>query len=94
MAAGTLLIMDEHAAGKASRKRDAFSAASSIDPNAQDLIEQLLERWKSLQATKRRAIAISLLQRLDANAQPSVSSLTDAQLHARLLALTGDVGRR
>lgn len=96
MAAGTLLIIDEHATSKAARKTlsaDAFST-TSIDPNTLDLIQQLLERWKSLDKARRKTIAISLLQRLEPQTSQSFNDLSDAELHARLSVLAGDAGRR
>lgn len=88
MAAGTLLVTAPEAradlADLAARRQ-----ASRLDPAALDLVEQLLERWKQLEPDKRRAIARELLRRIDASPSPAPEELTEAQLHARLVALAG-----
>lgn len=86
LAAGTLLVMDESAASK-SLERFRASDAQRLDPNTLDLIEQILERWKSLDVEKRAAIARSLLQRIDANPPRALFDMNDEELHARLMAL-------
>jgi hypothetical protein len=90
MAAGTLLVIDENAGAKSLQHLGAVGAQGQLDPNTVDLIEQLLERWQSLGPDKRKAIAVSLLQRIDATPPRPPSDMNDAELRARLIALIGN----
>lgn len=90
MAAGTLLVMDENTSAKSLQHLSKVGAQGHLDPNTVDLIEQLLERWKSLEPAKRRAIATSLLQRIDTAPPRPLNDMSDEELRARLIALTGN----
>jgi hypothetical protein len=52
------------------------------------LLDQVLERWPTLESRNRSQIACSLLARLEPGSDAGhLSDLSDAQLHARLAAL-------
>jgi uncharacterized RDD family membrane protein YckC len=75
MAAGTLLVLDDAAAVK--------SLADALE-----LVDQLLERWPSLESPNRVHIARSLLARVEPGCDAAqLSTLSEAELHARLTAL-------
>lgn len=90
MAAGTLLVIDENTSAKSLQHLSKVGVQGALDPNTVDLIEQLLERWKSLEPDKRRAIVISLLRRIDTTPPRPLNEMTDVELRARLIALTGN----
>ena len=88
MAAGTLLVIDEHVPSKYLELEGVAGAEAGFDFATRDLIQQILERWSSLAVDKRDAIARALLKRtLGAAEDPD--ALDDAALHARLAALSG-----
>jgi uncharacterized RDD family membrane protein YckC len=88
MAAGTLLVIDDAAAGKSLTRLEALTAGSSLPLDTVELVDQILERWPSLGSDNRRQIACSLLARVDPGSDPAnMSGLSEADLHARLLAL-------
>lgn len=89
MAAGTLLVMNDTAAAKSLDRLAALGNAHGIDPNALDLVEQLLERWKQMSVDKRIDIARSLLQRIDPKPSRPPAQMSEEELRARLIALTG-----
>jgi uncharacterized RDD family membrane protein YckC len=87
MAAGTLLVIDEHVPSKYLELDSVAGAEAEVDFATRDLIQQILERWPSLGVDKRDAIARALLKRtLGAVEDPE--ALDDAALHARLGALS------
>jgi hypothetical protein len=88
MAAGTLLVTVAPE-GRSLAELAARGRSSKLDPAALDLVDQLLERWKELEPDKRRAIARELVKRIDADAATPADELSDAGLHARLVALAG-----
>ncbi len=88
MAAGTLLVVDDAAAGESLGRLETLASASSLPLGALELVDQLLERWPALESQNRMQIARSLLARLQPAADPAwLSSLGDAELNARLAAL-------
>lgn len=88
MAAGTLLVLDDVAAAKSLARIEALAANSQLSLDAFELVDQVLERWNSLETARRGQIARSLLERLDASAQPGTfDDLSDSKLLARLQAL-------
>jgi hypothetical protein len=88
MAAGTLLIIDDAAAGKSLTRLEALAPGSRLPLDALELVDQVLERWASLESRNRMRIAYSLLARLDPGGGTApLSSLNDAELHAQLSAL-------
>ena len=85
LAAGTLLVMDgsEHDKSLAS-----LAPGSTLDPQVADLVQELLDRWKTLDEATRTGLARSLLLRIDPQtAAPEVMQLSAAQLHERLKSL-------
>jgi hypothetical protein len=88
MAAGTLLVIDDAASGESLARLEALAPGSRLSLDALELVDQVLERWPSLEPRNRMQIACSLLARLDpgGGAGP-LSSLNDPELHARLTAL-------
>ena len=90
MAAGTLLVTIDSDPATSMNRLAARSSGYGLDPALQDLVEQLVERWKEMEPDKRGAIARSLLQRIDTGAGQSPADSSDAELHARLLALSGN----
>jgi hypothetical protein len=88
MAAGTLLVIDEHVPSKHLEVDGAAGAEAEVDFAGRDLIQQILERWPSLNVDKRDAIARALLKRM-LGAAGDLDALDDAALHARLAALSG-----
>lgn len=90
MAAGTLLVVQDAAGTKTIDLLVARGNVSGLDPAALDLVQQVLERWNTLEPPRRRAIALALLQRIDARAPQPPSELNDAGLRARLQVLNDD----
>ena len=88
MAAGTLLVIDEHVPSKYLELDGVAGAEAEVDFAGRDLIQQILERWPSLNVDKRDAIARALLKRM-LGAAGDLDALDDAALHARLAALSG-----
>jgi uncharacterized RDD family membrane protein YckC len=87
MAAGTLLVIDDAAAGKSLTRVESLAPGSRLPLDALELVDQVLERWPALAPRNRMQIAFSLLARLDPDGGAPLSSLNDAELHARLTAL-------
>lgn len=80
LAAGTLLIYDT---GKRSLDFDAVigSSSSRLSPGDRELLDDLLERWRGLDAPLRRGLAEKFLARIG---EPPASSGTEAELRKRL----------
>jgi uncharacterized RDD family membrane protein YckC len=88
MAAGTLLVLDDAAAVKSLARLETLAAASSLRLDALELVDQVLERWPSLESSHRVQIARSLLARVEPGCDAAqLSSLSEAELHTRLTAL-------
>jgi uncharacterized RDD family membrane protein YckC len=88
MAAGTLLVMDDAAAAKTLMRLETLTASSGLPLDALELLDQILERWPSLGPDGRTRIARSLLARLEPGLDAArLAALSEADLHARLLAL-------
>jgi uncharacterized RDD family membrane protein YckC len=88
MAAGTLLVIDEHVPSRYLELDGVAGAGAEVDFAGRDLIQQILERWPSLNVDKRDAIARALLKRMP-GAAGDLDALDDAALHARLATLSG-----
>jgi uncharacterized RDD family membrane protein YckC len=89
MAAGTLLVLEDGDAAKSLERVGAFAGHSPLSLDALELVDQLLERWDSLESPNRRAIAASLLERLEpagTGSERAASSAApgDAELRSRL----------
>jgi uncharacterized RDD family membrane protein YckC len=87
MAAGTLLVIDDAAAGKSLSRLETLAPGSRLPLDALELVDQVLERRPSLEPRNRMQIACSLLTRLDPGGATPLSGLNDAELHAQLTAL-------
>jgi uncharacterized RDD family membrane protein YckC len=88
MAAGTLLVLDDAAAGKSLSRLEALAAGSQLPLDALELVDQILERWPTLESRNRVQIARSLLARVAPGSDPAqLASASDAELRARLTAL-------
>jgi uncharacterized RDD family membrane protein YckC len=88
MAAGTLLVVDDETAGKSLSRLETLAAGSRLPLDALELLDQVLERWPSLESRNRSQIACALLARLEPGSDAGhLSALSEAQLHARLAAL-------
>ena len=88
LAAGTLLVLDDAAAAKSLARLERLAAASGLTLDALELVDQILERWPSLESRERRQIACSLLARVQpGSAAAQLETLSDAELHARVEAL-------
>ena len=88
LAAGTLLIFDQDRNVKSLTQLGAFAAHSKLDAAALDLLNDVLARWNELDASNRRALATTLLLRLDAQAKElPLATLTEDAVKSRLLAL-------
>ncbi|MEP6547727.1 MAG: RDD family protein [Gammaproteobacteria bacterium] len=87
MAAGTLLVMDDSAAGKTLVRMEAL-AGSRLPLDTLELVDQILERWPTLASDNKRRIASSLLARVEPGGDAAgLADLSESDLHARLLAL-------
>jgi hypothetical protein len=90
MAAGTLLVQDDAAAEASLLRIERLAANSQLSLDALELIDQVLERWESLEAANRAQIARSLLSRLDATQDSAnLAQLSDAKLRDLLRAQLG-----
>jgi uncharacterized RDD family membrane protein YckC len=91
MAAGTLLVLDDTAAEEALARVETLAAASRLPLDTLELIDQILERWVSLEPGNRVQIARALLARVTSSSTPEeLAALSDTELHARLQALIGN----
>jgi len=90
MAAGTLLVLDNAAAEASLLRIERLAANSKLSLDALELIDQLLERWESLESANRAQIARSLLSRLDPKEDAAkLVQLSDTKLRDMLQAHLG-----
>lgn len=80
LAAGTLLVYDT---GKRSLDFDGVigSSSSRLSPGDRELLDDLLERWRGLEAPLRRGLAEKFLARIG---EPVAQGGTEAELRKRL----------
>jgi uncharacterized RDD family membrane protein YckC len=82
LAAGTLLIVDRD---ESERSFARLAPTSGIDPQAADLIHELLERWNALDDNTRGNIARTLILRVDkAVSAEELQGLSTFELRERL----------
>lgn len=82
LAAGTLLIIDRD---ESERSFARLAPTSGLDPQAADLIHEVLERWSALDDQTRGEIARSLIVRVDKNVTAEgLQTLSTHALRARL----------
>jgi uncharacterized RDD family membrane protein YckC len=85
MAAGTLLVLDNAAAEKSLLRIEALAGQSRLSLDALELVDQVLERWDSLESASRGQIARSLLRRLNPAADAGApEGSSDAELRVML----------
>jgi len=91
IAAGTLLVVEDGGAEKSLARVSALAGDSRLSLDGLELVDQLLERWESLESTKRTAIAVDLLARLEpprpapgSGATPAGGAADEARLRTRL----------
>jgi uncharacterized RDD family membrane protein YckC len=90
MAAGTLLVLDNAAAEASLLRIERLAAKSKLSLDALELVDQILERWESLESANRAQIARSLLSRLDPKEDAAnLAQLSDAKLRDMLQAHLG-----
>jgi len=90
MAAGTLLVLDDEAAEGSLLRIERLAANSKLPLDALELVDQVLERWDSLETANRMKIARSLLARLDHQDDPgALAGMNDEQLRGKLQAHLG-----
>jgi uncharacterized RDD family membrane protein YckC len=90
MAAGTLLVLDNAAAEASLLRIERLAAKSKLSLDALELVDQILERWESLESANRAQIARSLLSRLDPKEEAAnLAQLSDAKLRDMLQAHLG-----
>ncbi len=90
MAAGTLLVLEDTAAEKSLARVESLAGGSSLPLETLELVDQVLERWKSLEEPHRAEIARKLLARVGpAAASNDLAGLSDGELQRRLRALLG-----
>lgn len=83
LAAGTLLILDRDESERSFAR--LAPTHRGLDPQAADLIQELLERWTALDDKTRGNIACSLILRVDSSASPEVlATLSTHELRTRL----------
>ena len=86
MAAGTLLVVDRTEDEQALTRLEPLAGASQLPLETLELVDQILERWDSLEPKYRARIAWSLLARVAPIGDESQPQ-SEQQLHARLKAL-------
>jgi uncharacterized RDD family membrane protein YckC len=90
MAAGTLLVLDNAAAEQSLLRMERLAASSMLSLEALELVDQVLERWDSLEAGNRGQIARSLLVRLNPKEDSgALAQETDVALRGMLQAHLG-----
>ena len=81
-AAGTLLIIDRD---ESDRSFARLAPTSGLDPQAADLIQELLERWNALDDSTRGTLARTLIARVDKTASAAeLEALSTHELRTRL----------
>lgn len=82
LAAGTLLIVDRDESDHSFAR---LAPTSGLDPQAADLIQELLERWYALDESTRGNLARSLIVRVDKTVTaPDLATLSTHELRRRL----------
>jgi uncharacterized RDD family membrane protein YckC len=90
LAAGTLLVVDNAAAEQSLLRMGKLAASSSLSLEALELVDQVLERWESLEAANRGQIARSLIARLNPTEDSyALAQMSDVSLRGKLQAYLG-----
>jgi uncharacterized RDD family membrane protein YckC len=74
----------------ATAQRGTLLQRTGLDPNALQLIEDLLERWPMLEKERRAALARTLLARLEPLDRRRIDELDERALRSRLQSLLAD----
>ena len=90
LAAGTLLVLDARDADTTLSRLSVSFGESSLSPSLLELAQELLERWGSLEPTRRSELARSLL----AQAGHDVQSAPEGDLRERVRQLLPGVGAK
>ena len=87
LAAGTVVVIDATEADRSLANLGATAAAGKLNPQALELVHELLERWNSLDDATRRTLARALLAKIDPQVSAeSLAASGSVDLHARLRA--------
>ncbi|HEX3846655.1 MAG TPA: RDD family protein [Steroidobacteraceae bacterium] len=88
IAAGTILIVVDADARESLARVHALASASRLPLEAFELVEQLIERWPTLEEQQRARIARTLLARIaPATDQAALAAMAETELLRRLEAL-------
>jgi uncharacterized RDD family membrane protein YckC len=88
MAAGTLLVMDDENSRAALARLETLAGGSQLPLEALELVDQVLERWQTLDPERRTGIAVALLKRLNPAADAGqLDELSEGELHLKLQSL-------
>jgi uncharacterized RDD family membrane protein YckC len=91
LAAGTVLILDDAPSAKSLGRLGTLLQHTGLDPNALQLVQDLLERWPMLQKERRTALARTLLARLEPALDPMrIDELDERALRSHLQSLLAD----
>lgn len=84
MAAGTVLVYEEQANKKRINMIVGAGATHQLNTRQRELIAELLERWKTLEAATRRKLAVELLQKSGQSVPPETRLRYDNTLREAL----------
>jgi hypothetical protein len=84
MAAGTLLVVDRSESEKTLIRMEAAAGKTSLPLDALELVDQVLERWDSLEPANRMRIAASLLARIRPELGADSAGLNEDQMRSML----------
>jgi uncharacterized RDD family membrane protein YckC len=88
LAAGTVLVLENAKAARVLEIMPGLATHSGLDPRLVELIQDLLDRWPSLSAERRVALARALLTRaVTAQDRDALAALGESELHQRLRTL-------
>jgi len=74
LAAGTVLVVDQESSTRSLARLGTLLQRTQLDPQALELVQELLDRWTALEKGRRFALAQELLRRLDPQFDPSSPS--------------------
>jgi uncharacterized RDD family membrane protein YckC len=90
LAAGTVLVIDATEADRTLASLGSTAGAGRLNPQALELVHELLERWSSLDDATRCNLARALLAKIDPQAtEQSLAASGSTDLHAQLRAAMG-----
>jgi len=86
LAAGTLLVYDRREHEGVLEHVNPAVIGTRLDVSTAELVEELLQRWQTLDASVRQRLARTLLARIEGVAPESIS-LSESRLYTRLMQL-------